>query len=218
MDNPPSPYSDAHQSGQTGQAQESEMLYDYPHVADFPQPNYPPTQPMYMPTQPGYPAVGQPDYAAYGGYADAQQAGYYPSARRNWNTLWIILTSLALLLLIAAGSLYYYFQVRSTPARTLQAYCSAIKDDDGQALYNTYSSEAQALTDAPHLQQGLRLIEFLSGGIEDCDVDSASIRENDPQATARVTFTLANGRVNSTFLRLIKEHGQWKVENNATFP
>lgn len=220
MDNPPSPYPDEHQPGQSGQAQESEMLYGYPHAAGFPQPGYPPTQPMYPPSQAGYTGYAgtQPaSYADYTNYMGAQQPGY-PLLRRSWNSLWIALTALALLLLLIGGSLYYYFLVRSTPQKTLQAYCSAIKSEDGQALYNTYSSEAQTQTDAPHLQQGLRLIEFLSGGIEDCTVDRNSIHENDPQATASVTFTLYNGRVNSAILNLIEENGQWKVENNAILP
>lgn len=205
------------------------MLYGYPHAAGFPQPGYPPTQPMYPPTQPGY--TGEQTQAGYAGYAGTQPAGYmdytnymgaqqpaYPLLRRGWNSLWIVLTTLALLLLVLGGSLYYYFLIRSTPQKTLQAYCSAIKNEDGQALYNTYSSEARTQTDAPHLQQGLRLIEFLSGGIEDCTVDANSIRENDPQASASVMFTLYNGRVNSAVLHLIDENGQWKIENNAILP
>lgn len=226
MDNPPSPYPDEYQPGQSSQAQESEMLYGYPHAAGFPQPGYPPTQPMYPPTQPGY-----MDEQMQAGYAETQPAGYmhytnsmgtqrpaYLPLRRSWNSLGIALTTLALLLLVTGGSLYYYFLIRSTPQKTLQAYCSAIKSEDSQALYNTYSSEARTQTDAPHLQQDLRLIEFLSGGIEDCTVDNNSIRENDPQASASVMFTLYNGRVNSAILHLIDENGQWKIENNAILP
>jgi hypothetical protein len=132
--------------------------------------------------------------------------------------LWIALTALALLLLVAGGGIYYYFQVRSTPEKTLQAYCDAIKNDDGQALYNTYSNAAQSQTDAVHLQQGLRLIEFFSGGIEDCSVDSHSIRENDSRATADVTLTLSDGHISSVRLHLLDENGQWKVENNHILP
>lgn len=215
MDNPPSPYPDERQPGQ---AQESEMCYGYPHAAGFPQPGYPPTLPMDAEMQAGYAEMQQPGYAGYTDYAYTQQPGYNTWARRSWNGLWIALTTLALLLLVTSGWFYYYFLVRSTPQKTLRAYCSAIKNDDGQALYNTYSSEAQTQTDAPHLQQGLRLIEFLSGGIENCSIDNGSVQENDPQATASVTFTLYNGSMNSTTLHLIEENGQWRVENNAILP
>jgi hypothetical protein len=208
MNIPPSPYPEANRPEQTNQSQEFEEIYGYPHAAGFPQPDYPPTQ-----TQISYPDV-QPGYIAY---ADTQQPGA-GLVKKSWNTLWIALTTLALLLLVAGGSLYYYLQIRSTPGKTLQNYCNAIKSDDGQALYNTYSSEAQAQTDAAHLQQGLRLVEFLSGGIEDCLVDKSSLEENDPQASGRITFILDSGRMNSTVLHLIDENGQWKVESNAVLP
>ncbi len=215
MNNPPSPYPDAHLPESASQGQESATVYaGYPHAAGFPQPGYPPTQPMNAQAQAGYMDMQQPGYPSYAG----TQQGGYTLAGKNWNLLWIALTALALLLLVAGGSLYYYLQIRSTPGKTLQAYCSAIKDNDSQALYNTYSSESQAQTDTAHLQQGLRLIEFLSGGIADCTVDNGSVHENDPLATASVTFTLANGHMSSTRLHLIDENGQWKIESNAIVP
>ncbi len=239
MDNPPSSYSDGYQGKQQSQAQECETLYDYSHAAGFPQPDNPPSQGFYSaPTQadiqqPGYVDAQQPGYTNYGvtqqpgyaGDANGQQAGYaktrlpfYTWAWRTWNSLWIVLTTLALLLLMAVGGFYYYLQTRSTPEKTLQEYCSAVKSDDGQALYDTYSSSAQAQVDEPHLQQGLRLIDFLSGGIQDCTVDKSSIQESDPQATARITFVLYNGRISSPTLHLVNENGQWKVENNPLLP
>ena len=230
MNNPPSHDPDAQQSGYPGQAQESQMvygypeqtdqmgesegMYGYPHAAGFPQPGYPPTQPMDAQAQMNY-----MDYAGLQqpGSSMPQQPGNTFLGKMG-NSLWIALTALALLLLVAGGSIYYYFQVRSTPEKTLQTYCNAIKNDDSHALYNTYSSEAQSQTDEAHLQQGLRLIEFFSGGIEDCSVNAYSIHENDPQATASITFTLSGGRMSDVRLHLIDENGQWKVENNAILP
>ena len=220
MDNSPSPYSE---SEHIVQEQELEMLYGDPHAAGFPQPGYPPTQPMYAePAQVNYADIQQPGYTGYAGtqysaYSDTQQPGQ-AAFWKGWHSLLIALTALALLLLIASGSVYYYLQTRSTPEKTLQAYCSAIKNDDGRALYNTYSSEVQGQTDVPHLQQGLKFIEFVSGGIENCTVDTNSIHENDPHATARVTFTLYSGHLTDAILRLIDEKGQWKVENNTILP
>jgi hypothetical protein len=232
MDKPPSPYSDAWRSEQPAQGQESEMIYgypeqpvqglepeiaySYPYPTGFSQPNYPPYAQGYA-GYTGYTDDTPLQQADYANYADAQQPVYL-LARKGWNTLWIGLTALALLVLLAGGSLYYYLLTRSTPEKTLHTYCNAIKNEDGHTLYNTYSKDAQTQTDEAHLQQGMRLIEFLSGGIEDCSIDSNSIHENDPQATARVTFTLYNGRLTGTILHLINENGQWKIENNAIFP
>lgn len=245
MNNPSSPYPEEQYQREPGQAQECEMLYDYPpHAEGFPQQDYPPVQQPYLSSpeaeehgleyadgytgyagvQPGY-THGQQPGANYINYAETQQLGhaqarrpFYTWAWKSWKSLWIALTGLALLLLLSVGIAYAYFQVRSTPEKTLQDYCSAVKKEDGQALYNTYSSSAQNQTDAAHLQQGLRLIEFISGGIEDCTVDPNNIHETDPEATARVTFVLYNGRLSSVLLYLINEHGQWKVQNNAVVP
>lgn len=233
MDKPPSPYPGGWGSAQPGQAQESEMIYgysaqpglvpepeaiyEYPHPASFPEPDYAPGQPLYSQGYTGvadYANVQQPDYTSYAG----AQRPVYSFMKKSWNTLWIALTTLALLVLLAIGSLYYYFLVRSTPERTLQTYCSAVKSQDGHTLYTLYSKGAQTLTDEAHLQQGLRLIEFISGGIEDCSIDNNSIHENDPQATARVTFTLYNGRITGALIHLINENGQWRIETNAILP
>lgn len=214
MNNLPSPYPEANYSGPPGQIQGTEMLYGYPHTADFPQPNYSPMQPPY----------GQ----AQAPYADAQLSGYTSNAkvlppgssfiRAGLNGLLIVLTTLMLLLLVAGGSFYYYIQVRSTPEKTLQVYCSALKNGDSQALYNTYSSDAQAQTDEVHIQQALRMIEFLSGGIDNCVVDKHSIYENGSQASARITCTSYSGNVKSALLELIDEKGQWRIERSPISP
>lgn len=197
---PPSPYPDQNPPEQPGHS----------YAENIPRQGYQPTQPIYSPEQPGYaPTL----------YAQAQP-GYPPITvpGNRHSGLWIALTAIALLLLVAAGGAYYYFLVRSTPQKTLQSYCSAIKSDDAQALYNTYSSAAQAQTTVAQLQQGLRLVEFLSGGIEDCTVDANSIQENGTLATGAVTFKLSDNRSSSTTIHLVDESEQWKVENNSIFP
>lgn len=208
---PPSPDSDSRgPHEQLDYAQPDEQAAGYPHAAGFPQPDFPPTQPVYPSALPDYPPTI---------YAPVQPA--YPVAqesKKNRNALWIALTSIALLLLLSGGGAYYFLQIRSTPEKTLQTYCSAIKNEDGQALYDTYSSEARSQTDGARLQQGLRLIEFLSGGIEDCSVDGNSVREDGTLAEGRVTFTLDSGHASSATIHLIEENGQWRVENNALFP
>ena len=232
MDRPPTPYPGAQEPRPYDQTQQSEMIYEYPeqlaaqpgaqpevedpygypHPAGFPQPDYPPTQQLYTSGYAGnYPTMQPQQYAQ-------TRRPLLALLKKGGNTLWIALTSLVLLLLLVGSGLYYYFLVRSTPEKTLRTYCTAIKNQDGQTLYNTYTKAAQSQTDEAHLQQGLRLIEFLSGGIEDCSIDSGSIHENDPQATARVTFTLYNGRITGTILHLFDEDGQWKIENNTILP
>lgn len=174
-----------------------------------------PTQPAFPPGQPGYPQPGfpadQPGTFSQPGYPQA------PAPRRRRTGLWIALTAI-LLLLIVGGGAFAFVQTRSTPQKTMQAYCDALKANDAQGLYNTLSTSAQAQTSVSQLRQGLNLIEFLVGGIKDCVVNSNSIQQNGSTATGTVTITTSRGRTSTATVRLIEENGQWKIANNARFP
>jgi hypothetical protein len=188
-------------------------LPPYPSQNPPAQPGYPqpggfaqPTQPAFPPQQPGQPG-------------NFPQPGFQPPApvKRRRTGLWVTLI-IILLLLIAGGGFFTYLQVRSTPQKTLQAYCTALKNDDAQALYNTYSSAAQARVSLDTLKTELRLVTVLVGGVKDCVVQNDSIQENGSTATGMVTLTLGRGGSGNTTMNLIYENGQWKVQNNAQIP
>ncbi|HEY1349926.1 MAG TPA: hypothetical protein VGF67_09905 [Ktedonobacteraceae bacterium] len=155
----------------------------------------PTSQPPYPPSQPGYPLV--------------------PAPRRR--RLWPVLVAVLLLLLLAGGA-FTYLQVRSTPEKTLQAYCNALKVADAQALYDTLANAARARTSVSQLQQGLRLVAFFVGGVKDCVVNADSIQENSSSATGTVTITTGRGPSTNATIHLIAERGQWKIESNASVP
>jgi hypothetical protein len=104
--------------------------------------------------------------------------------------------------------------VRPTPQKTLQAYCSALKAGDAQALYDTLTRAARAQTSVSQLQQELRLVEFLVGGVKECLVNAESIQENGSSATGTVTIVTNRGRSTVTNLHLSEEQGQWKIDTN----
>ncbi len=178
------------------------------------QPAFPPGQPGYAPpgnvTQPGYP-VEQPGAFSQPGYPQA------PAPGKRRTGLWIALAAI-LLLLIVGGGAFAFVQTRSTPQKTMQAYCDALKANDAQGLYNTLSTSAQAQTSVSQLRQGLNLIEFLIGGIKDCVVNSDSVQQSGSTATGTVTITTDRNRTSTATIHLIEENGQWKIENNARFP
>jgi len=165
-----------------------------------------PTLPAFAPPPPGY---AQPGYVQPG--PTAVQA---PAKRR----LWLILAAVLLLLLLAGGATFTYLQVRPTPQKTLQVYCTALKANDAQGLYDTLSSTARAQTTVSQLRQELQVVEFLVGGIRDCLVNAGSIQENGSTATGTVTIITTRGRSTTTSLHLVEEQGQWKVDTNATTP
>lgn len=140
-----------------------------------------------------------------------------PAPRRRHTGLWTTII-IILLLLIAGGGAYYYFQVRSTPQKTLQTYCDAVKSNDALALYNTYSTQAREQTTVQRLQQGLRLINFATGGMKSCSIDPSSIHENGSVATGTISFVSNRNQSFPDTLDLVDENGQWKVEHNANLP
>lgn len=176
-----------------------------------PVPPLQPTQPAFVPPLPGY---AQPGYIQPGYIQPGSLPGQPPTRRR----LWLILAAVLLLLLLAGGATVTYLQVRPTPQKTLQAYCTALKANDAQGLYDTLSSAARAQTTVSQLRQELQVVEFLVGGVRDCLVNAESIQENGSTATGTVTIITTRGRSTTTSLRLIEEQGQWKVDTNATTP
>lgn len=185
---------------------------------DFPPSSYPEQNPPNPLSQPGgfapYPQPTQPAFPPPPGYP---QPGYPQPPARRGRRLWVVLSAILLLLLLAGGA-FTYLQVRSTPQKTLQVYCNALKANDAQALYDTLTASARAQTSVSQLQQGLRLVEFLVGGVKDCVVNADSIQENGSAATGTVTITTDRGRSTNVTIHLSEEQGQWKIENNARVP
>lgn len=190
---------------------------DYQQPTSYPQqgypapaPNYPnygpPQQPYVPPVQPGQ--YNQPDITAPGQPVKL--------ARKSRLGLWIALIIIALVIIIAAGGAYY-FANRSTPTKTLQAYCDAIKTNNAQEAYNQLSSRVQNQTTLQRFTTNFNTAERLLnsplvGGISDCTV--SNVQENGSSATGTIVITIKNGnKPVSSNEGLINDNGTWKINS-----
>lgn len=178
-----------------GQAPYTPSPSGYPQ----PQPGYPQTPSVYPQSQPGYPQPG-----TFG------QPGY-PPERKSRTGLWVTLV-LILLLLVGTGGTFAYFQLRSTPQKTLAAYCDGWKTNNAQELYDTLSSDQQAKTSVSKIQRALGLVTLV-GGIKDCTVNS--VTENGSTATGNVTIVPNRGPAGNVNLSLVNENGTWKIADSG---
>jgi hypothetical protein len=172
----------------------------YPQQA-YPQPAYP--QQPYAPV-PGQ--VGLPDYAGTAA----------PPQKKSRLGLWIAL--IVIVLLIAGGVGGYVYLNRSTPTKTLQTFCSALKSSppDYQTAYNQYSTRQRARESEQTFASGLQQLfsNPISGGLKDCTV--SNVQQNGSNATGNVAFTFNN--VSRTFVfnfSLIDESDGWKIDNGT---
>lgn len=158
--------------------------------------------PPYTPPPPPYPQPAYPQQAY-------PQPGYaYP--RKSRAGLWIGLAVLLLLLLVGGGFLAYT-QVRSTPQKTLTAYCDGWKTSNAQEIYNQLDSSQQAKVSVSEVQRVLDSIKQ-TGGVTDCTV--SGVQENGTSATGIVTLSAGSGRSASETDTLVQENGTWKIDGS----
>lgn len=178
-------------------------LYSDQHLPS--QPNYPPahsdylgsSQPGYIPTQP----VRSPGVFTY---------LQTPASIKVRVGIWII-AAILLAFLISSG--VYYFETRSTPQKTLQAYCTDFKNGDASGLYNLLSTRGRQNTTFDQVQGFVNLSKLL-GGIKVCVV--VSVQEDDDSAIGIISFTFNNeNTIHKTKLFLVNENDTWKFDSSA---
>lgn len=170
-------------------------------------PYAPPAQqyaPQYAP-QPMSPQ-GMPGYAAP-----------VPAARpRGRRGLWIALGIIGGVLLIAIILFITLFAVIaanvSTPTKTLNAFCSALKGGDYQTAYNQLSSSLQSQLGSEAKFAAAFSSNGQLGKITDCTVSNV----NDTAGTGTISYTFASGQTLVDDYVLIKENNTWKI--NAQQP
>jgi len=192
-----------------------------PQATPYPQipytiPTAPPSPPVYQ--QPGYPQV-QPASFNQSSYPPPQPGNFgqpSPPKKKSRAGLWTVL--IILLLAIIGGGIggFVYLQNRSTPEKTLQAFCTALQNGDAQAYYNTLSTPVQEQTDLGKISTFLQLLRLVTGGIINCTYSNVVVNGNN--ATATLTLTPARGRILSGPVSLVNENGQWKMSSNKSLP
>lgn len=134
-----------------------------------------------------------------------------PQRRKGRIGLWIAIAIIVILIIAGGtwGALSYIN--RSTPAKTLQAFCAAFKKGDAQGLYNVLSKRAQGEASVDKLKAVFEFLQY-AGGIQSCTV--SNIQENGSTATGDVTMNLKGTKPGQPYPEhLINEGGTWRVED-----
>lgn len=199
------------QDGQTVPGQYGGPAYEQTIIGYNPVPQQPfPQQPQGYPQQPYAPAPGQVDFPGYPAAAVQPQ-------KRNRLGLWIALIVIVLLV-VAVGVGGYVYLNRSTPTRTLQTFCNALKASppDYQTAYNQFSARHNGRQSEQAFASSLQLSlnNPLLGGLKDCTV--SNVQENGSTATGTVTFSF--NRVSQTLVfnfNLVNESNGWKIDSGT---
>ena len=170
------------------------------HLVDVNTHNSLPQQDMPIGTQ-------QSDYTPFipTGY-DGPIPGYVPIKQVRNRDRRLILIGLGLLVVIALAVGGYFYITRSTPEKTLDAFCNAVQGQDYQTAYNQL---------APALQSGETELDFAqtlkaAGRVSICTHSSANTARN--QATANVKLVTASSQTSTTTVTLITDNNStWKL-------
>ena len=133
-----------------------------------------------------------------------------PQQRKGRTSLWIAIA--IVFLLVTTGSAWGIFSYvnRSTPTKTLQAFCTAFQQGNAQGLYDLLSKRAQAETSVDKLKSIFGLMVYV-GGVQNCTV--SSVQENGSTATGNVTMNLKGSNPGEPSQEyLINEGGNWKID------
>ena len=176
----------------------AQQQYSMPFVpADFDGPIFPKDEPLGNMEAP-VPFI-PPDF-------DGPIPGYMPMKQVRRRDRWFILIGLCLLVvnaLVIGG--YFYFS-RSTPEKTLDAFCNALHGGDYQTAYNQLSSSLQSMETELDFANTLRA----NGKVNTCTNSSANTTNN--KTTANVTLVTGSGQASSSSITLTADSGNiWKM-------
>lgn len=118
---------------------------------------------------------------------------------------WIAFIILVVLV-IGGGSVYYFTQLTSTPQKTLQTYCDALKGEDCQTAYHQLSKRAQG--EASELA-----FADSRGFVLGCTVGTV-MQISNTAATGSVRYRFSGGRSALSPTPLVYEEGNWKIDYN----
>jgi limonene-1,2-epoxide hydrolase len=144
---------------------------------------------------------------------DGPIPGYMPIKQVRRRDRRFILIGLGLLFMIAlAVGSYFYFN-RSTPEKTLDAFCNAMKGQDYQTAYNQLSNSLQSNETENEFANTLRA----NGKVNTCTHSSANTTNN--RATANVTIVTGSGQASISSIILKADSGNiWKLSLFPTTP
>jgi len=167
--------------------------------------------PMYPP--PPAPVYGQPEVAYPPMQPPAPPYGYPPAIppKRSNRTLFVILGSVVggIILLCILVSVIVY-AVRSTPEKTLTAYCNALKSGDYQTAYNQFSTGIQRQESEAQFASAFTSTNLKVTG---CTVSNTS--DDGTVGLGTMSYTTNTNFTGINDYRFIQESGTWKISSQT---
>jgi limonene-1,2-epoxide hydrolase len=110
---------------------------------------------------------------------------------------------------VVAGFLLFFFVIRSTPEKTLEAFCNALKNRDYRTAYSQLSSRLQ------NSQSESEFVIENSGSL--CTY--SSVIESGSVATSNMTTITSSGGASNSFITLIEDStSTWKINMLPSTP
>jgi hypothetical protein len=91
----------------------------------------------------------------------------------------------------------------STPTKTLQAYCDALKGGDYQTAYSLFSSAVQGQTSETQFAASF------NSKVTDCTLSNI----NDTAGTGTISYTFADGSTGLFDYTLVNANGTWSIDS-----
>jgi hypothetical protein len=101
----------------------------------------------------------------------------------------------------------------SNPTDTLNSYCTALKTDNAQMLYDTFSANGKTKISLSQVQQ-IMAVDDTQGGISQCTF--INVQENGSTATANMSLSYGSGANHTGNAYLVLENGVWKVDSTTS--
>lgn len=130
-----------------------------------------------------------------------------PLQKRSRRKLWIPVGIVVVLLV--ASALAYFFVIRSTPDKTLDAFCNSMQKGDYKGAYNQFSPSLQKTESEPQF-------ESENKGTS-CTHDSAT--QSGGSAQANLTTVASSGTKSSGQVTLVQDsNNNWKINTLPSTP
>jgi hypothetical protein len=144
---------------------------------------------------------------------DGPIPGYMPIKQVRHRERRFILIGLVLLCMIALAVGGYFYFNRSSPEKTLDTFCNAMRGQDYQTAYNQLSNSLQSNETELEFANTLRA----NGKVNTCTHSSANTNNN--KATANVTIITSSGQASSSSIILTADSNNiWKLSLFPTTP
>ncbi len=138
------------------------------------------------------------------------QARRHKSLRRRW----MMLSCIGVIVLLVAIVGSYMYINRSTPSRTLDTVCYALKSGDYPTVYNQFSSSYQSqIGGEASWEAATKQGVSNQGGVVNCTYNN--VNENGSAGSDVMSFTTGYGVVETFQQTLILENGVWKINSST---